>query len=333
MTRFPLRRTGKGFTLVELLVVITIIGILVSLMMPAVQSAREAARRLQCANNLKQIGLAIHSFHSAQGALPPTHIDIAGPSSNSSNSSTWTYYGGGTWMAVILPYLEQQALFKQLDLTQNYNAGPNPAAHAQAGGVLAVYQCPTRRSGVTLSDNQPQVGPTGDYAVSSVATSNYQWQWQDPSTLRGAIIGAKIIPDPNGGANTYQLQVTMSDIRDGASNTFFVGEKHVAKGEMNKGGSQGGSADGDIFLTQQTNWYECHSVRQTDHPNGLATGPYDVRDGHWHTFGSWHPGICQFVMADGAVRAVSNQIDLTTLANLGDRRDGNPINGDVLIQP
>ena len=98
---------------------------------------------------------------------------------------------------------------------------------------------------------------------------------------------------------------------------------------MNHGGSQGGSSDGCIYLTQQTDWYECHSVRQTNHPNGLATGPFDVRDNHWHTFGSWHPGICQFVMADGAVRAVSNQIDLTTLANLGDRRDGNPINGDV----
>lgn len=299
------RSTRPGFTLVELLVVIAIIGILVALLLPAVQSAREAARRMQCSNNLKQMGLAVHNFHGAQSGSPPVHIDEPGGSRK-----------GSTWMLVILPYLEQTNLYDQFDLGVNWDVSPNPTAAALPGAALPVYRCPTRRSTATLSDNQPQVGATGDYAAVSRASANYQHQHQGSSVLWGGMIGTVRT------GKTWRPEISFSDVIDGLSNTLFIGEKHIHSTELNKGGSQGGSADGNIYITEQTAWYECHSVRQIDHPNGLARGAQDNRGNRHHTFGSWHNDGCQFLLGDGSVRMLSNTIDVVTLTRIGDRRDG-----------
>lgn len=299
------RGARDGFTLVELLVVIAIIGILIALLLPAVQSARESARRMQCSNNLKQMGLAVHNFHDAQNGSPPAHIDE--PSSP---------YKGGTWCAVILPYVEQVTLYEQFDLGVNWDVAPNPTAAALPAAALPLYRCPTRRSTASLSDNKPQVGATGDYAVSSIASGNYQWQHQGSSVLWGGLIGTKRQ------GKTWRPEIEFSDVTDGLSNTLFIGEKHIHQGELNKGGSPGGSADGNIYITQQTDWYENHTVRRIDHPNGLARGAQDNRGGRHHTFGSWHSGGCQFVLGDGSVRMLSNSISVVTLGQIGDRRDG-----------
>jgi prepilin-type N-terminal cleavage/methylation domain-containing protein len=298
---------SAGFTLVELLVVIAIIGVLVGLLLPAVQAAREAARRNSCTSRLRQLGLAIHNYAEARGVLPPTHSGGAPPVDRQ-----------GTWFVVILPFVEQQALFDQFDLSQAWDAGPNPAAATSSGASVPTFQCPSRRAGRQISDAAPQAGATGDYAVSSIANANYQHQHQDPAVLRGAMIGA----GPTRPGNAPKGRSTFAMITDGTSRTLLLGEKHVRQGELNRGGSNGGSADGNIYLSQQTGWYESHSVRQIDHPNGLARGPDDDRPNRWHTFGSWHPNSCLFVMADGAVRTLSSSVDLVSLRQLGDRRDG-----------
>jgi prepilin-type N-terminal cleavage/methylation domain-containing protein len=305
------RRTS-GFTLVELLVVIAIIGILVALLLPAVQSARESARRTQCSNNLKQIGLAIHNFEDKFQRLPPTHINT------SSNTR------GLTIFVVLLPYLEQEALFTQFDLSSDYTAAANVAAYGQNGANLSVYQCPTRRTGVKMSDNQPRVGATGDYACTSVGTSNWQWQWQEPSILFGPMIGGHREP-----GQRYRMRLGFNDTLDGLSNTAFIGEKHVFIKDIGKGGVSGGSADGNIYLTEQTAWYESHSVRNMDHPFGLARGNFDtLASERYKMFGSWHSNVCQFVYGDASVRSLRNNIDRTTLRRLGDRRDGENVVGD-----
>jgi prepilin-type N-terminal cleavage/methylation domain-containing protein len=298
----------RAFTLVELLVVIAIIGILVALLLPAVQAAREAARRMQCSNNLKQIGLAIHNFHDTFKTLPTTHTGGAPPNDKY-----------GTWFVVILPFIEQASLYDQFDLQQAWDTGINPAAAALSGASVDAYQCPSRRARGRMSDGTPQVGATGDYAAGSVATANYQHQWQSLDILFGPMVGA----ERNG--IYYKSRTNFASTTDGLSNTLFVGEKHIFRDDLYKGGSAGGSGDGNIYVTQTTGWYECHSVRQTDHPNGLGRGPHDNRPNRIHTFGSWHPGVCQFVFGDGAVHAVPLTIDLTTLRNLGDRRDGNAV--------
>lgn len=305
------RRTARStaFTLVELLVVIAIIGILIALLLPAVQAAREAARRSQCSNNLKQLGLGIHNFHDVQNGFPPTHTGAAGD----------RY---GTWFVVILPYIEQKALYDQFDLKVQWDQGNNPTAAALDGACLKVYQCPSRRSGVQKSDATPQVGATGDYAAVSVATGNYQWQHQSPGILLGAMIGA----ERNGAI--WRPRTGFKDVTDGTSNTIVVGEKHVLQDRMNKNGWSGGagSGDGNLFITQQTEWWECHSVRQADNPNGLGRGPRDPSADPWHMFGSWHPGVCQFLLGDGSVRAISVTVPYdTVLRRLGDRRDGTSV--------
>ncbi len=308
MPSLPKRRSA--FTLVELLVVIAIIGVLVALLLPAVQSAREAARRATCINHLKQLGLAIHNFHDVNNVLPSTHL--GGPPPDDAY---------GTWFVLILPFIEQEALFREFNPALPYATAPNPAAAALTASSVAVFKCPSRRSGVQMSDNQPQIGGTGDYAAVSVSTSNFQWQHQDPVTLRGAMIGASRY-DPTD-KTKWRGRLRFSDTLDGLSNTAFAGEKHINVKDLNKGGSQGGSADGNLYITAQTAWYECHSVRKLNHANGLSRGANDVLSTErYHMFGSWHPGVCQFVMGDGAVIPIQRNIDTTTLTALGDRRDG-----------
>ncbi len=149
--------TRTGFTLIELLVVIAIIAILIGLLLPAVQQAREAASRSTCTNNLKQIGLAIHNYHDAKNDLPPSRLGVGGYAS---------------WCVLILPYLEQASLYNQWDLTQTYYL---QTAGARSTG-LAVFSCPSRRrpgqqstqydvpsNGVPSSNNYP--GALGDYGV------------------------------------------------------------------------------------------------------------------------------------------------------------------------
>ncbi len=298
----------RGFTLVELLVVIAIIGVLVALLLPAVQSAREAARRMQCANNLKQIGIGVHNHHDVTGYLPPTHT--GGTSGN---------HKYGTWTIHLLPFIEQQTLYQQFDLSVQFDVAPNPAAAASdAACSLKVYQCPSRRSGVQRSDAAPQVGGTGDYAVASVASANFQHQHQSSGVLFGAMIGSERV------GTVWTARSRFADISDGLSNTVLIGEKHVFKSHLNKGaGSATQSADGNHFLSDQTAWYECHTVRNAAHPFGISKGPNDNSASEpWKMFGSWHPSTCQFLLGDGSVRGIRNTIDVTTLTRLGDRRDG-----------
>lgn len=303
----------QGFTLVELLVVIAIIGVLVALLLPAVQAARESARRTQCTNNLKQMGIAVHNFHDTTLKLPPVHL--GGPSG---------IYKSGTGFIVLLPYLEQQALYEKFDTTTEYDLSTNPAAAALPGASLKAYQCPSRgRAGGKMSDGAPQVGATGDYAFVSVATANFQHQHQSPdSVLFGMLVGAA--SKPNG--THWQSRTAMKDTTDGLSNTAMIGEKHVFVKDVYKGGSTGGSSDGNIYITEQTTWYECHSVRNMDHPAGLSRGPQDnFSSERYKMFGSAHPEVCLFVLGDGAVRGIRRNIDRNILRLLGDRRDGEVI--------
>ncbi|MDX1947887.1 MAG: DUF1559 domain-containing protein [Pirellulaceae bacterium] len=299
---------ARGFTLVELLVVIAIIGVLVALLLPAVQSAREAARRTQCASNLKQLGLAIQNFHDIHQKCPPVHINMPGAVSPNTE--------GLTIFVALLPHLEQKNLYDQFDLAVSYQTAPNPTAAALDGANLKVYQCPSRRSGIKKSDAAPQIGATGDYAATSIATANFQHQHQGDNILYGPMIGG--IRDNV----SWYPRLRFADTTDGLSNTAFMGEKHVFAKDFQRGGDVA-SADGNIYITRQSNWYECHSVRNMAHPSGLSKGAMDnFSPERYKMFGSWHPGTCLFVFGDGAVRGVRRNIDLTTLQRLGDRRDG-----------
>jgi prepilin-type N-terminal cleavage/methylation domain-containing protein len=292
-----------GFTLIELLVVIAIIAVLIGLLVPAVQKVREAANRMSCSNNLKQIGLAFHNFHDTNGYLPPTRLGFARPS----------------WCVVILPFLEQDALYKLWDPNLNYWEVPAVARQTP----VKTYFCPSRRAPGVLSiqeawyrpaaENPP--GAVGDYAACQGTWNNGNWSGQNAT---GAIIRA-------GNNNSLILGTSltrMSSITDGTSNTFLVGEKHVPLGRFGRASY----ADSSTYNGTQS-LYSCRLAGLED---PLALGPTDEslsasgdpRDYNARKFGSWHPGVTGFVFCDGSVHYLRNTIDTTTLARLALRADG-----------
>ena len=179
-----------GFTLVELLVVIAIIGILIGMLLPAVQAVREAARRTQCANNLKQIGLALHSHHFALQEFPIGTVEFRLGSDTSQRQLAWS--------AFLLPYLEQSNVHDQLDLLQAFDAADNQVA---AATVLSVYICPS----ASRETEQPNGRGACDY---------------------GGIFGERIISpnNPPKGVMIIDQAISIRDITDGTSNTLIVAE-------------------------------------------------------------------------------------------------------------
>lgn len=298
----------RGFTLVELLVVIAIIGILIALLLPAVQAAREAARRTQCNNNLKQIGLASQSFHDTNKFLPSSRI--------------WDHWA--TWAVQILPFMEQQALYEQWDMTQQY--------YTQAAGVvetqIPAYYCPSRRmppqtskSGDKPDNSKPNgnhlPGALSDYAACS-GDFNYAG-WFDGVNANGAIYTGQYTTNPSGTViKTWRGRVPLALILDGTSNTLLVGEKHVPQNQFTIGVGDGSIYNGD---------HEWNFARVAGPGYGLAKSPMDQLN--WRlVFGSFHPSGCQFAFCDGSVRFLRTTTSTTTLSRLSVRNDGQatPIN-------
>jgi prepilin-type N-terminal cleavage/methylation domain-containing protein len=287
----------RGFTLVELLVVIAIIGVLVALLLPALQKVRDAAARTTCANNLKQIGLAVHLYHGDNNQLPPNRLSDL----------------HATWAVLILPYLEQGNLYQQWNLPLTYYDQSDVARLTQ----VPLYFCPMRRSPATppqasisgdQNDDQggglgPQVsGALGDYG-SCTGTSNCDGADCDGRVYNGAFRAAY------NQYGQYLGSVTFDQITDGLSNTFFVGEKHVPRNSFGQGALDCSLYNGD---------YPLCSSRSAGPDYRLARSPTDTTLG----FGSYHSGICQFVMGDGSVRSLANGTDPNILALLANISDG-----------
>jgi prepilin-type N-terminal cleavage/methylation domain-containing protein/prepilin-type processing-associated H-X9-DG protein len=289
-----LSRRTRGFTLIELLVVIAIISTLIGMLLPAVQKAREAAARLSCANNQKQLGLAMMNYEAALGRLPPSRLRV----------------GGATWPVIILPFMEQDNLYRQWNMGLSYYQ-QNQTARLSA---VRSYFCPSRR---TASD-----ALTGSIAgdVPSDPT------WAAVGHVPGALADYAVVVDPlgsdtptdtgpgNRGAFRLGSGARLLDFPDGLSNTFLLGEKHVPIAKHGYGWWDCSAYNGDYF--------QC-SARSASRLFPLTTNPKDTG---WK-FGSRHTMVVQFCFADGHVQTVSEMTDPYVLELLSRREDGEVIPG------
>ena len=333
-----------AFTLVELLVVIAIIGILIALLLPAVQAAREAARRMQCANNLKQIGLALHNYLDTNKSFPPGAI--------------WGYPVGSvperpyhhTWLTMILPYMEQTALYSQ--------ANTRAPAWGQSfvSQKVSMLRCPSD-AGFT------EPSQTHNLAITNYAGSE-GWDWHPDRVIASGSTVGNNVPEAIGhdfscvfdtksvsGPNATEIARTtrIAELTDGTSNTIMVAEVYSmgftggssftsGRGVPRKSGTvyaraafvamtSGGSGskpfyslpDGSGASTQDVYWKESPRMRG---PVYLTlAGP----NSNEHTASSLHPGIVNVLIADGSTRSVSETIEYATWYKANGMGDGLPV--------
>ncbi|MEX1042364.1 MAG: DUF1559 domain-containing protein [Pirellulaceae bacterium] len=285
---------SSGFTLVELLVVIAIIGVLVALLLPAVQQAREAARRMSCSNNLKQIGLAMHNYHDVHLALPPGHVmQVNDPDWGSDSADTNVECWG--WGALILPFIEQSALYTQAGIGQGQLLENviDPVAMTPLDG----YRCP--------SDTGPVIGEGRQY--SEWALSNYKASYGHRhralqiTPVIAAQTGAFF---PIGKPGSSQGSLRMRDVTDGTSNTIAIGETTWRRGQLfyqaavwaGATRGKGGNVTRDLYAGGRAS---------INHSNPVSN---ELKE----SFNSLHPGGAQFVFVDGSVHFVSETIDYVT---------------------
>jgi prepilin-type N-terminal cleavage/methylation domain-containing protein/prepilin-type processing-associated H-X9-DG protein len=314
-----LSRRRLGFTLIELLVVIAIIAILIGLLLPAVQKVREAAARASCQNNLKQLGLAVHNYHSSFGQLPPARVGRD---------------AYATWPILVAPYIEAQNLANLWDITKIYQQQPNPLARTT---TVKVFFCPARRSPMTSPPAENGVdGEDGnghlESACGDYASCDGDGKDRNTADANGAMI-APLLLNPNvGDNNPYPAQIhsfasrtNFDSISDGLSNTLLIGEKHVRRGGLglaSNGDDAYYSGYGYTSAQRSAGWYtDSSGVRQ----NKPLMKPDDAAS--TIRFGSWHTGVCNFVFCDGSVRPLPVNIDIDVLRLLAVRNDGQPIPG------
>jgi prepilin-type N-terminal cleavage/methylation domain-containing protein/prepilin-type processing-associated H-X9-DG protein len=325
------RKPEVGFTLVELLVVITIIGILIALLLPAVQAAREAARRTQCGNHLKQLGLGAVTHESAHGFLPGGGWGwgwLGDPDRG------FDYLQPGGWLYSVLPYIEQQTLH---DMGRG---GDREGGRLRAETAVSTFHCPSRRPAIPYpfvhsvdfaNANRPTVIGRSDYAGSFGDAPGISCMPYGPTSLSEA--DTKPVgdwSDRNGCGYDFGKKATgvimlrgncrFSAITDGTSNTYFAGERNINPDNYLNGRSddddQGWPMGFDYDYNRGTNNSAEFQPRQ-DTPGGI----YPM------AFGSAHSGTLNMVFCDGSVRAISYTITGETHRRLGRRDDGLLIDG------
>jgi prepilin-type N-terminal cleavage/methylation domain-containing protein len=305
----------SAFTLVELLVVIAIIGVLVALLLPAVQMARESARRTQCGNHLKQLGLSAQNFNDVRSFLPPTRV---------SNDDTDTSQNWLTWAVLLLPYVEQQNYYTQWDITMAYELH-NVQVTKQA---VPVYFCPSRRRPTAAYSNDTPQGGLSDFAACGGRGPNdgVNKQGEPNQYAHGAMMCARwsMQASPLRVASWNGL-VRLATVTDGTSNTMLFGDKNVRR--TTKWGT---GEDRNVYgFTNANNVRRFAGLDQKDGTSKYKLDGFTAAEVTQQidnrAFGSLHPGICQFVFVDGSVHALKGNTDLVTLGQLAEKDDGGTI--------
>ena len=289
----PIRR--RGFTLIELLVVIAIIAILIALILPAVQQAREAARRTQCKNRLKQIGIALHNYHESQNSFPPGWIGV------DTTSGLVDVEGGNAfgWAAFILPQMEQPNLFRKIDFHRPID---DPVNQTFLTFQLPMYRCP---SDIGFEEWDLMDEATGMTTVATLAQSNYVGNWgsvelEDTCFPNGTPVPAGQICRSDG-AFYHNSALRFKDFKDGSSNSFHVGERRA-----------------DPIKGWNATWIGAYPGGEETFGRivGVADHTPNHKASHMEDFSSWHTGGVQMLFGDGKVKLISDSIDERTFRSL-----------------
>ncbi len=294
----------RGFTLIELLVVIAIIAVLIALLLPAVQQAREAARRTQCKNNLKQIGLAMHNYHDQFRCFPPGYISV---DPVTRQMSALDGASGAGWALLLLPQIEQAALYNKFNLNVPI---ANPVNVPFIKTPIAAFRCPTDTAPAETWTLNEEANPSNALAI--LATANYAAAFGSvslddcenpvgtfPVTAAGQCVG--------NGSLYHNSRTSLRDFTDGTSSTVFVGERKTNQ-----------------TLGWWTTW--AGMVAGGEETGQRVLGSMDHRpnhpDTHFDDFSSHHVGGTQFLMGDGHVRFMSENIDTALYQALGTIKGG-----------
>ena len=313
----------RAFTLIELLVVIAIIAVLIALLLPAVQSAREAARRIQCTNNLKQIGLGLHNYHDALGAFPPGLISRIDRATGDNAGPGWG------WASMILPQLEQAPIFNAINFTLPVELPANQTARLTQ---INTFACPSDASFVpqfTVVDTNTTNVTLGN-SICDVASSNYVGCFGkgDPSSL----FPYSPTDDPPGRDNGEGLfirnrSIRISGITDGTSQTLAVGEKSQNLARVTWTGAVTKAAVPITELQAEDGLSPEGGDALVIAHTGELDGP-NSRPAHADQFWSRHPGGVNFVFADGSVRFIKEKRPLALFQSLATRSGGEVLSAD-----
>lgn len=328
----------RAFTLIELLVVIAIIAVLIALLLPAVQQAREAARRTQCKNNLKQLGLSVHSYHDTANTMPPGWIGI----------STGPYSGFG-WNAMLLPYIDQGPLYNILASGGVPNmitglAANTVATNKTTDATLTALRCPSDSGPATAVTSA--TGTTVQFGRSNYpAVAGFNPDIQGLSTtwaaapttgtaVAGQMMGTRWVNQTTiqwGGAFGENTRKGIRDMSDGTSNTLIVGERYTpAVSTPAFAASAGDTIWAGVPLTASPtsgSWLQALVVGEcTTRINfGTSTSSGGTPRADTAGFGSMHTGGCHFLLGDGSVRFLSENLDMNTYRALSRIADGSVV--------
>ena len=302
----------RGFTLVELLVVIAIIAILIALLLPAVQAAREAARRTECGNHLKQFGIALHHYFTATGGRFPSGL-----------TQQPNPYRGVTFFVALLPYVEQQAIYDQWDFA---NLGNNSATiESPTAQVIETFLCPSdtplERVTYVKENGHSGVAYTGYYAMTSYAGNHGTRNYYPTASIPDGIF---FTTGPASAPDRGQQAIKLSAIRDGTSHTLAMGEKFNSDPYFDMINEYHRS---NLQLHQWSMWGWTGGFKGTGHvmrsgfqpinslcpPSCQGASSFSCQDERLMAWGSGHPGGANFVYGDGSTRFVSDNIATVTL--------------------